>query len=135
MFLPPCRASSLGILLSLAAITSTFLLQRISQIWRVFVPGIYRQVQCLLCYFSILVNPLYQTLERQKVGLRISKGCHKSGTCIPTHGTVVAASIKSVWPSYLGSDVANNGKAQLLTIEVLIKIMKQPRFLQWKPFI
>ena len=34
--------------------------------------------------------------------------------------------------NYLGSYVANNGKAQLLTIEVLTKIMKQPRLLRWK---
>ena len=33
--------------------------------------------------------------------------------------------------NYLGSYVANNGKAQLLTIEVLTKIMKQPRLLRW----
>jgi hypothetical protein len=31
--------------------------------------------------------------------------------------------------NYLRSYVANNGKAQLLTIEVLTKIIKQPRLL------
>ena len=78
------------------------------------------------------MNPLYQALERRKVGLRIPKRCHKSGTCIWTRGTVLAAiDWYRLALNYLGSYVANNGKEQLLTIEVLTKIMKQPRLLRW----